>query len=90
VIADVPGEWLGGYIHGELYERGWGLGLGYLGMIWGPGGPKVRVHLFVSAHLPKHWGRLDEFEGEGYRRSLVPVYGEQGILAVANIYELRQ
>jgi hypothetical protein len=50
----------------------------------------VKVHLFVSAHLPEHWERLDEFEGEDYRRCLIPVYGEQGIIAVANIYELRQ
>jgi hypothetical protein len=41
VIADVPGQWLEGYVHGELYERGWGSGLGYPGMIWGPGGPMV-------------------------------------------------
>jgi gamma-glutamylcyclotransferase (GGCT)/AIG2-like uncharacterized protein YtfP len=90
VIADVPGQWQGGYVHGQLYDRGWGSGLGYPAMLWQPEGPTVKVHLFVSPHLPRHWRRLDEFEGDGYRRSLVPVYGEQGIVAVANIYELRQ
>jgi gamma-glutamylcyclotransferase (GGCT)/AIG2-like uncharacterized protein YtfP len=89
VIADVPGRWLEGYVCGQLYEEGWGSGVGFPGMTWKPDGPKVGVWLFVSEQLPHHWRRLDDFEGKEYRRSLVPVYQKNRVIAVANIYEIR-
>jgi hypothetical protein len=58
-------------------------------MTWKPDGPKVGVWLFVSEQLPHHWRRLDDFEGKEYRRSLVPVYQKNRVIAVANIYEIR-
>ena len=90
VIEDVPGQWLDGYVHGKLYESGWGSDIGFPGIVWQPSGPKVNVHLFVSDHLPEHWQHLDNFEGVEYKRSLVPVHDNKGIIAVANIYEIRK
>ena len=40
----------------------------------GARGPRVEVHVLESAELPRHWARLDEFEGSGYERVAVPVY----------------
>ena len=34
-----------------------------------------------------HWRSLDEFEGEDYRRILVPLYQEGQFITVANLYE---
>jgi gamma-glutamylcyclotransferase (GGCT)/AIG2-like uncharacterized protein YtfP len=88
VIADVPGEWVERLIvHGELVTTGWGAAFGYRALRWQWDGPVVQVALFTSQHLPVHWPRLDEFEGEEYRRILVPVYREGQFVAVANLYE---
>jgi gamma-glutamylcyclotransferase (GGCT)/AIG2-like uncharacterized protein YtfP len=90
MVAHLPGQWLEGFVHGTLYDRGWGAGFGFPGLIWEPEGPKIEIHLFVSPQLPQHWALLDAFEGAEYQRNLVPVYDAQGIIAVANIYELRR
>lgn len=89
VIEDISGQWLEGHVHGKFYESGWGSDIGFPGIVWQPSGPKVNVHLFVSDHLPEHWQRLDHFEGVEYQRSLVPVHDNKGVIAVANIYEIR-
>ncbi|MFW9992900.1 MAG: gamma-glutamylcyclotransferase family protein [Candidatus Odinarchaeota archaeon] len=78
------------HIHGKLYESGWRSDIGFPRIVWKPSGSKVNVYLFVSDHLPEHWQRLDNFEGEEYRRSLVPVHGDKGVIALANIYEIRR
>ena len=90
VIADIKGQWLEGNVRGRLHENGWGSGLGFPGIIWDPDGSKVKVYLFLSKHLPENWKRLDHFEGDGYKRILVPIHNEGGIIAVANIYEVRR
>jgi gamma-glutamylcyclotransferase (GGCT)/AIG2-like uncharacterized protein YtfP len=88
VIADLPGNWVERLIvHGELLTTGWGAALGYRALRWQWDGPEVEVALFTSQQLPLHWPRLDEFEGEDYRRILVPVYSEGRFMTVANIYE---
>jgi gamma-glutamylcyclotransferase (GGCT)/AIG2-like uncharacterized protein YtfP len=38
----------------------------------------VAVVVFESADLPNHWARLDDFEGDGYRREVVSVATEAG------------
>ena len=45
------------------------------------------MHVLDSAGLPAHWSRLDAFEGDQYRRVLVPVHLDGGSVAVANLYE---
>jgi gamma-glutamylcyclotransferase (GGCT)/AIG2-like uncharacterized protein YtfP len=45
------------------------------------------VNLFESADLPDHWGRLDAFEGNGYRRTPVDVETADGMV-IAMIYAL--
>jgi hypothetical protein len=45
----------------------------------------VPVKLFESPGLPAHWRRLDAFEGDAYRRVVVPVKVGDGDLP-ANIY----
>lgn len=48
-------------------------------------GPPVQALLFESDDLPAGWKALDEFEGDAYRRMLIPVVVE-GKNTVANIY----
>jgi len=89
-LQDLRGEWRSGCIvRGDLAGRGWGAALGYPALRWSPSGPAVPVELFVSADLPRHWARVDEFEGTDYLRILVPVLSVTGVIAVANLYAAR-
>jgi gamma-glutamylcyclotransferase (GGCT)/AIG2-like uncharacterized protein YtfP len=92
LLAPLGGEWIEGYVEGELHAMGWGAAQGFPALRWRSGGVKVRVHVLISSALPEMWVKLDEFEGADYRRSLVPVYSTEKIgalLAIANLYECR-
>jgi len=86
-LSALAGQWhSGGAVRGRFAEHGWGAALGYPALAWSEDGPPVPVQVFVSPELPRHWSRLDAFEGEEYRRILVPVHGAGGVLVVANLY----
>ena len=89
VVESIHGDWLDGVVRGTLHNAGWGSGKGYPGMTWDPDGHPVPVRVLISRALVDHWQRLDDFEGSGYRRILVPVDTENGALLIANIYEVR-
>ena len=89
-LRGLSGDWSGGVVRGELLDHGWGARSGFPAMRWDPRSTgEIPVRLFVSDDLPKHWHRLDAFEGDDYLRILVPVHRESRLVAVANIYELR-
>jgi gamma-glutamylcyclotransferase (GGCT)/AIG2-like uncharacterized protein YtfP len=85
-IAGISGRWSDGFVHGELLQAGWGADHGYPALAWRPDGPRVPAKLFVAPDLDRHWRRLDEFEGDGYRRILVSFEADGDIVAVANLY----
>lgn len=89
LIEHLRGSWSSGYVEGDLYTSGWGAAHGFPAMRWTPGGPRIPVDLLASRDLPEAWAALDEFEGNDYRRSVVPVYDGDEVIAVANIYECR-
>lgn len=75
-VAGLDGRWTKGIVRGRLVEVGWGAALGYPGVVLDPTADTVEVHLLHSPDLPRHWPRLDAFEGSGYRR--VAVWVETG------------
>ncbi len=85
-ITGIHGTWAEGFVRGELASTGWGAEHGFPALAWRPGGPRVAAQLFVAPSLESHWRRLDDFEGDGYRRILVPFEDDGGIVAVANLY----
>ncbi len=85
-LAGIHGAWTEGFVRGELMSTGWGAEHGFPALAWRPGGPRVPAKLFIAPGLDRHWQRLDDFEGDGYRRILVPVEDDRGIIAVANLY----
>jgi gamma-glutamylcyclotransferase (GGCT)/AIG2-like uncharacterized protein YtfP len=88
VVADLRGSWMPGVVHGELEPTGWGTTYGFPAFRWQPDAATVPVRLLRSTDLPAAWARLDEFEGPGYRRVLVPVtVGAERVLA--NIYAVQ-
>lgn len=86
VIDDhMEGRWRRGWIEADYYEDGW---RGYPGIVCRPGAPRVDVDVFESPELPQHWGRLDAFEGPGYRRRTVAVHGLGPLPVEAQVYVL--
>lgn len=86
-LADLRGSWLTGTVRGRLVDEGWGAAHGCPGIILDEGAETVDVFVFESEDLPAHWPRLDTFEGEGYRRSVVKVETEDGVIE-GSIYAL--
>lgn len=77
-LADLRGEWRHGHVTGRLVEKGWGADMGYLALIPDADGTRIDVQIFHSPDLPDHWARLDEFEGDGYRREAISVITANG------------
>lgn len=77
----VGGEWIAGVVRGEIVD-------GTLPRLAPtPAANEVPVQLLRHAEgLPERWQRLDELEGNAYRRVLVATDAEDGAVAVANLY----
>ena len=88
-LSELSGQWTTGIVYGTLVDAGWGAAHGCPGMISDPDGDEIKVHIFQSKDLPKHWDRLDAFEGDGYRRVPISVLTNDGLVD-AYIYELNQ
>ena len=95
VVAPLGGEWTDGMIEGDLIPLGWGADLGYPGFRPRVGGDAVAVRVLTTPSLATAWPALDRFEGPGYERILVPVFGaepgpgqagERRPYTVANLY----
>lgn len=84
-LDGLNGRWLRGRVRGALVQQGWGAAMGYPALVLDPDGSAVEVQIFESADLPRHWSRLDAFEGPGYQRVVVPVETADGSLD-ASIY----
>src|SRR5918994_2323087 len=65
VLAPLGGEWTDGLIERHLIPLGWGAALGFPGFR-----PRVGGDAVAGA-----WPDLDRFEGPGYERILVLVFG---------------
>jgi gamma-glutamylcyclotransferase (GGCT)/AIG2-like uncharacterized protein YtfP len=99
VVAPLGGEWTDGTIEGDLIPLGWGAALGYPGFRPRAGGDAVAVKVLTAPSLANAWPALDRFEGPGYRRILVPIFGtelgpeqagERRLRTVANLYSANE
>ncbi len=99
VLAPLGGEWMDGLIEGDLIPLGWGAALGYPGFRPRAGGDAVVVKVLTAPSLATAWPDLDRFEGPGYRRILVPIFGteldpeqvgERRLRTVANLYSANE
>lgn len=87
LLANIDGNWSLGFVTGKLMNAGWGAALGYPGLVLHTDGDSIEVHVLESPHLPLHWARLDDFEGENYRRVTTKVHTDKGVID-ASIYIL--
>ena len=86
VLEGIAGDWVEGFVRGTWHASGWGAGMGYPGLEPSTDGDPIPVKVFTSPELPHHWDRLDEFEGDDYRRIVVPVELADGKHVAAQIY----
>ena len=89
ILWGLTGEWKPARVRGIVLENGWGEALGYPAIILSPDAPEVHGLIFSSDDLPVHWARIDEFEGEGYRRVLTTAVLEDGLSQTVFVYELQ-
>jgi len=84
LLADLSGTWEKCVIRGHMGEY-WG----FKAFQYDRGGPAHRAWLFTSEVLQERLPELDHFEGEGYRRLVIPArVGRCRVLA--NVYESRE
>ena len=69
VVEHIPGRWHPAAIRGHL---DWCGRIPYLS--WSPRHPELDVQVFCSPQLPQHWEAIDSFEGNAYRRVLIPAW----------------
>jgi len=86
-ISDLAGRWIPGRLRGTVVEAVWSGMPGYPGLILDADVPAIDVQVFESRELPDHWDRLDAFEGPKYRRVVVDVETDEGVLP-ASVYVL--
>lgn len=89
VLSPLNGKWTPGFVRGNLQSHGWGATFAFPGIRLDPDGAEVPGFLFTSSALSSFWEKLDEFEGEGYRRTLTKATLADGSSVECFIYELR-
>ncbi|GAA1489880.1 gamma-glutamylcyclotransferase family protein [Brachybacterium sacelli] len=87
VPSEVDGRGERGSVRGYLREHGWGATLGYPAIVLAEDGQEVSGMVLSSEDLAEHWGRLDDFEGEGYARVDATVRLADGTDVQAQIYQ---
>jgi len=81
LVAGLEGEWCRCQIRGHMGQY-----RGFKSFRYAPQGPEHPAWLLASDELPRVISELDDFEGEEYERSIIPVkLGEQWVKA--QVYE---
>lgn len=87
VLASIPGRWSSAVVRGTRVDVvATGAATGYPGLTLDDG-DDVACMLLESPDLPRHWPRLDAFEGPGYRRVVTTVVAD-GQPCEAYVYAL--
>ena len=90
VLEPLQGSWEAATLRGILLQEGWGAAMGCPGIIPTEEGEDVKGFVFSSEHLQDYWPKLDEFEGEGYDRTLVKIQVPGKGDVEAYVYALKQ
>lgn len=88
-VEHIKGRWMNAIVRGKLEQEGWGTEMGYLG--FRPTAIEqqaIKAIVLFSDELGDNWNRLDEFEGEEYRRILAKYELENGDVGVGYIYAI--
>jgi len=86
VVSRIAGEWVGGTVYGYVFDLTWGPADGYQGFLPDPGGGRVELSVLLSPELDRKWREIDDFEGPGYERRILPIVLDDGREIDAHIY----
>jgi gamma-glutamylcyclotransferase (GGCT)/AIG2-like uncharacterized protein YtfP len=86
ILSQLQGSWEKCSIQGTIEKDDYGLLL----FKWDLSGEVNEAQLFSSEKLPEKWAELDRFEGNQYKRRLIPVRRSDGKIRIANIYVKNQ
>jgi len=86
VVSRISGDWVGGTVRGYLFDLTWGPADGYQGFLPDPDGGCVEVSVLLSPQLDQKWREIDDFEGPGYERRILPIVLDGGREIDAHIY----
>lgn len=87
LLAALGGRWFEGHVLGHRFVGRHGSARGYPALRLDLEGDRVPVAVVETPELPRRFGPIDAYEGEGYRRVVAPVWDEDGLLLIANVYE---
>ena len=90
ILAGLDGEWTAASVRGTLYKEGWGAAQGYPGIVLDDVESVVDGFVFASNDLPAHWQRLDDFEGNEYKRVTTEVQLVSNDSVTAHVYVLNR
>ena len=91
VLSAIGGTWEEASVNGYLKSQGWGAEMGYPGIVvLDDTGDEIKGYIFYSDTLDYHWGELDDFEGDEYKRVLTKVKTKDKVIVEAYIYILRE
>lgn len=88
ILKEISGTWKKATAKGNLHEKGWGAKMGCNGIVLDKNGGDIDGLVYSSNELDKLWEKLDNLEGEEYRRVLTDVVLEDGNVEKVYIYEL--
>ncbi|NOS93776.1 MAG: gamma-glutamylcyclotransferase [Cyclobacteriaceae bacterium] len=92
VVENIKGTWHKGKVRGKLVDKGWGAQTGHNG--YTPANleeqTEIEVFVLISNELIDNWQRLDNFEGDDYKRILAKYELETGEKGVGYIYAVHE
>ncbi|MGH1489784.1 MAG: gamma-glutamylcyclotransferase family protein [Acidimicrobiales bacterium] len=86
VMLGIAGHWVDGLIRGYRFEATWGGADGYPAFVPAADGHHIPVKVFLSDEFDSHWRRIDDFEGPGYRRTVVEVLHPEDRTPIGKAY----
>ena len=86
VVRGIEGDWAPGLVRGFEFEVTWGPAEGYEGFLPDADGSEVAVMVLLSDKLEKYLRKVDDFQGDGFVRQVVPVGLDDGTVIQAWIY----
>ena len=89
ILGKIKGKWKKGYVNGKLYNICSGPDYGYPGLKLDPKGFKIYGMIFQSKNLENYIEKIDEFEGNNYKRVISKVFLKNGSKINSYLYEIK-
>ena len=89
ILKKINGRWKKGFVNGKLLNLNSGSDYGYPGLKLDKKGSKIYGMIFQSKELKKYIKKIDEFEGNNYRRVISKVFLKDGSIINSYLYEIK-